>query len=47
MMIQTLIVRMFRAAKLDTGLFEEIKSDTTASGQAFLVVIVVSLATGV
>lgn len=38
---------MFRAAKLDTGLFEEIKSDTTASGQAFLVVIVVSLATGV
>jgi hypothetical protein len=47
MMMQILIVRMFRAARLDTTLFEEVKSDTTANGQALLVVIVVSLVTGV
>lgn len=45
--MQTLIVRMFRAAKIDTSLYEEVKSDTTANGQAFLVVIMASLATGV
>ena len=47
MMIQTLIVRMFRAAKLDASLYEEIRFDTTANVQAFLVVIIVSLATGI
>ncbi|HEY93750.1 MAG TPA: hypothetical protein G4O15_02270, partial [Dehalococcoidia bacterium] len=43
----TVLVRMFRATKLDTSLYEEIKFDTTANRQAFLVVIMVSLATGV
>ena len=38
---------MFRAAKLDTGLYEEVKSDLTAGIQAFLVIILVSAATGV
>ncbi|UCC17056.1 MAG: YIP1 family protein [Dehalococcoidales bacterium] len=47
MMIQILIVRMVRAAKLDNNLYEEIKIDTKANGQAFLVVILGSLATGV
>jgi hypothetical protein len=39
--------RMIRAAKLDVNLYEEVEADTTANGQAFLAVIVVSLATGI
>ena len=39
--------RMVRAAKLDINLYEEVEADTTATGQAFLAVILVSLATGI
>jgi hypothetical protein len=43
----SLISRMTRAAKLDINLYEEVEADTTANGQAFTAVIVVSLATGI
>jgi uncharacterized membrane protein required for colicin V production len=39
--------RMFRAAKLDVKLYEEVEADKTAMGQAMGVVILSSLATGV
>lgn len=39
--------RMLRAAKLDIHLYEEVEADTTATSQAFLAVILVSLATGI
>jgi hypothetical protein len=38
---------MVRAAKLDVNLYEEVELDTSANGQAFLVVVLVSLATGI
>lgn len=38
---------MTRAAKLDVNLYEEVEADTTANGQAFLAVVIVSLATGI
>ncbi|MFC2008274.1 YIP1 family protein [Chloroflexota bacterium] len=38
---------MVRAAKLDIHLYEEVEADTTATGQAFVAVILVSLATGI
>ena len=38
---------MVRATKLDANLYEEVEADTTASGQAFLIVILASLATGI
>jgi hypothetical protein len=44
---QTLISRMTRAAKLDINLYEEVEADTTANGQAFTAVLIVSLATGI
>lgn len=44
---QSLVSRMTRAAKLDVHFYEEVEADTTANGQAFLAVIVVSLATGI
>jgi hypothetical protein len=39
--------RMFRAAKLDVDLYEEVEADTTANGQAFAAVIIASLASGI
>jgi len=38
---------MIRAAKLDVDLYEEVEADTTANGQAFIVVLVTSLAAGI
>ena len=38
--------RMIRAARLDVSLYEEVEADRQATGQAMLVVIFVSLATG-
>ncbi len=38
--------RIIRAAKLDAQLYEEVEADTTAMGQAILVVILSSLAAG-
>jgi hypothetical protein len=38
---------MVRAAKLEVDLYEEVEADTTANGQAFLAVIVVSVASGI
>ena len=43
---KSLMSRMTRAAKLDINLYEEVEADTTANGQAFRAVIIVSLATG-
>ncbi|MFC1984443.1 Yip1 family protein [Chloroflexota bacterium] len=42
-----LVNRIVRAAKLDVNLYEEVEADTAANGQAFLVVILASLATGI
>ena len=39
--------RMVRAAKLDVDLYEEVEADTTANRQAFLVVLIASLASGI
>lgn len=39
--------RMIRAAKLDVNLYEEVEADTSALGQAILVVILSSIAGGV
>jgi len=39
--------RMLRAARLDASLYEEVEADTSATGQATLVVILASLAAGV
>ena len=44
---QALVSRMTRAAKLDVNLYEEVEADTTANGQAFIAVLIVSLATGI
>lgn len=44
---KSIINRMVRAAKLDINLYEEVEADTKATGQAFLAVILVSLATGI
>jgi len=43
----SLVSRMLRAAKLDISLYEEVGTETTASGRAFLTVVLVSLATGI
>lgn len=43
----SLVSRMIRATKLDVNLYEEVEADTTANKQAFLAVVVVSLATGI
>lgn len=43
----SLVSRMLRAAKLDTSLYEEVGAETTASGGAFLIVVLASLATGI
>lgn len=39
--------RMIRAAKLDVALYEEVEHDTSAMGQAVLVVIIASVAAGI
>jgi hypothetical protein len=39
--------RMIRAARLDASLYEEVEADTTATGQAAIVVVASSLAAGV
>jgi hypothetical protein len=39
--------RMVRAAKLDVDLYEEVEADTGANGQAFAVVLLVSVASGI
>lgn len=39
--------KMIRAARLDINLYEEVEHDTGATGQAFVVVLLVSLATGI
>jgi hypothetical protein len=38
---------MVRAAKLQVNLYEEVEADTKATGQAFLAVVIVSIATGI
>jgi hypothetical protein len=42
-----LFPRMLRAAKLDPQLYEEVEADNTGTGQALLVVVLVSLASGI
>jgi hypothetical protein len=46
-LMQHLIDRMIRAAKLDVTLYEEVEADTTATGQAAGVVVLASLAAGI
>jgi len=43
----SIVDRMIRAARLDASLYEEVEADTTAMGQAAVVVVVSSLAAGV
>ena len=43
----SIVNRMIRAAKLDVDLYEEVEADTTANGQAFLAVLIASLAAGI
>jgi hypothetical protein len=45
--MDTLISRMIRAAKLDANLYEEVEADSSALGQAILVVVLSSLAGGI
>ena len=45
--MDTLIARMIRAAKLDVNLYEEVEADSSALGQAMLVVVLASLAGGI
>jgi hypothetical protein len=46
-MAGSLTNRVFRAAKLDTHLYEEVESDKTATPQAMLVVILSGIAAGI
>ena len=39
--------RMFRAAMFDKGLYEEASSGLAGTGQAFLIVVIVAIATGI
>jgi hypothetical protein len=43
----SLVDRMVRAAKLDVNLYEEVEADKGANGQAFTVVLIASIASGV
>lgn len=43
----SLVDRMIRAAKLDSDLYEEVEADTSANRQAFMVVLITSLAAGI
>jgi Yip1 domain len=42
----SLVDRMVRAAKLDSNLYEEVEADEGANGQAFTVVLIASIASG-
>lgn len=42
-----LFPRMLRAAKLESQLYEEVEADSSSTGQALLVVVLVSLASGI
>ncbi len=42
-----LFQRMLRAAKLESQLYEEVESDSSATGQALLVVVLVSVCAGI
>ena len=42
-----MIRRMMGAARLDTAIYEEVESDTSATQQALAVVVLVALATGI
>ena len=42
----SLLNRIFRAAKLDANLYEEVEADKTALGQALTVVVLSSIAGG-
>jgi hypothetical protein len=44
---RSLANRMVRAAKLEVDLYEEVEADTTANGQAFLAVLIASVASGI
>jgi len=44
--MSSLMERMIGAAKLDVAIYEEVEADTTATGQALLVVVLSSLAAG-
>jgi len=46
-MMEQLVDRMLRASKLDPGLYEEVEADTSALGQAALVVVLSSIAGGI
>lgn len=46
-MMQALLDRMLRAAKLEVGLYEEVEADTNAMGQAVGVVLLSSIAAGI
>lgn len=46
-MLEVLINRMIRAARLDIQLYEEVEADESATSQALLVVVIVSVATGI
>jgi hypothetical protein len=43
----SLVNRMIRASKLEVDLYEEVEADTRANGQAFLAVLIASLAAGI
>jgi hypothetical protein len=43
----SLINRMIRASKLEVALYEEVEADTSATGQAVLAVILVSIISGI
>jgi hypothetical protein len=44
---RSLVIRMWRAAKLEVDLYDEVEADTTANGQAFLAVVIASVASGI
>ncbi len=44
---RSLVSRMVRAAKLEVDLYEEVEADTTANRQAFVAVLIASLAGGI
>lgn len=43
----SIVDRMMRASRLDAALYEEVEADTTAMGQATLVVVLASIAGGI
>lgn len=43
----SLVSRMWRASKLEVALYEEVEADTTATSQALISVVIVSLATAI